>query len=118
MWKPGIVGATGDQFEMFGPVLQPQRTVGTDVCYGPAFLVSAEAVAKVADSVLEIDEGRFSSEFEAQALANGFPIVLGGMCGPFTTERDLEYALIHFKNFQTAIRRATECGSGLLMHFW
>mmetsp|Transcript_58950 Transcript_58950/g.138626 ORF Transcript_58950/g.138626 Transcript_58950/m.138626 type:complete len:356 (+) Transcript_58950:57-1124(+) len=105
-----------DEDEMLFSILKSQKA-GDDVCFGPAYLVSAEETAKFA-KILE-DKGGVTKEKIATLFddAASFPKALGALCD-VTKERDLEYATVHALGFAALLKHAVQLKSGLLLHFW
>lgn len=90
------------------------ESMGSDVCYGPVCVYSAEDVAAVAASVANVSREQIETLFDDAA---SFPQCLGALCD-VTKERDQEYALIHFAALQRMLAVAADKNCGLLVHFW
>ena len=99
--------------EMFECVFGKSQSIGSDVCYGPAYILSSNQISSISEQIATLSADDFGTAFDQ----GDFPSCLGALCD-VSKERDFEYALVHFQNLKDCVAEAVLHDCGLLLHFW
>eukprot|EP01117_Protostelium_nocturnum_P017645 TRINITY_DN7214_c0_g2_i1.p1 TRINITY_DN7214_c0_g2~~TRINITY_DN7214_c0_g2_i1.p1 ORF type:complete len:475 (+),score=134.53 TRINITY_DN7214_c0_g2_i1:71-1495(+) len=91
------------------------KTAGEDVCYGPIYICSPDAVAKLNDKLKDINPDQAMEDF---FNLKTLPKLMGSLCvNDSSLKDDTKYVLHHLRNYQIFIRGCAARKNGFLRHY-